>query len=74
MIFKSGGLSRIPTFDYSSLALFEKLTNMGVKIDPSLKLDCQVNFVVKSSVFQLHLDPHLYYLMSGLLELSSDWN
>lgn len=51
MLFKSSSSSYIPTFDFSSLAIHEKssITNLGVKMDPSLKLNRHMQ--VESSLF-----------------------
>lgn len=47
--------SRSPCIDLTFLALFEKamITNLGIEMDPTLKLDRQVNVVVKSCFFHL---------------------
>ncbi len=50
-----GGTTGAPLVDLGSLAQFIKptVTNLGVKVDADLKLDCQISAVVKSSFFQL---------------------
>lgn len=53
MLFKPGGTSGTVRVDFSSLSLHEKsvITNLGVKMDAALKLDVQVNAMVKSCLF-----------------------
>lgn len=57
MLFRHGGTSRDTCVDFFFFffTLHEKsiITNFGVKIDPALKLDAQVNAVVKSIVFSV---------------------
>lgn len=55
MLFRLSGTSSNPCIDFSSLAPYEKsiITNIGVKMDPSLKLTAYVNTVAKASFFQL---------------------
>lgn len=51
MLFKSSSYRCIPTFDFSSLAIHEKssITNLGVKMDPSLKVNRHMQ--VEASLF-----------------------
>jgi len=50
-----GGTSETPCVNLGSLSQYIKptVTNLGVKIDPDLKLDRQIRSVVKTSFFQL---------------------
>lgn len=54
-LFRFSGTSSSPCIDLSSLAPNEKsiITNLGVKMDPSLKLKAYVNTVAKACFFQL---------------------
>ena len=49
------GTTGAPLIDLGSLAQFIKptVTDLGVKVDADLKLDCQISSVVKSSFLQL---------------------
>lgn len=53
MLFKPSGTSGTIRVDLTSLSLHEKsvITNLGVKMDAALKLDAQVNAMVKSCLF-----------------------
>lgn len=53
MLFKPSSTISSSSFDLSSLAHLAKsiISNLGVKVDPALKLDAHVNTVIKSCFF-----------------------
>ncbi|MED6269422.1 hypothetical protein CHARACLAT_032985 [Characodon lateralis] len=66
MLFKSNDSNCIHSLDFFSVIPYEKssITNLGVKMDPSLKRDSRFNAVVKSSFFHLRQLSNVKLLLS----------